>query len=52
MNGFLLKPLNGVSMNKSRFLRTLAVLAIVAVAFLALYEVDLIGILKRLHGIQ
>ena len=39
-------------MNKSRIVRTLVVLAIVAVAALALYEVDLIGILKRLHGIE
>ena len=39
-------------MNKSRILRTLVVLAIVAVAIVALYEVDLIGLLKRLHGLQ
>jgi hypothetical protein len=37
-------------MNKSRVLRTLLVLAIVAV--FALYQVDLIGVLKRLHGLQ
>ena len=37
-------------MNKSRILRTLVVLAIVAVAVVALYEVDLIGVIKRLHG--
>ncbi len=39
-------------MNKSRVLRTLLVLAIVAVAVFALYQVDLIGVLKRLHGMQ
>ncbi len=39
-------------MNKSRLLRTLVVLAIVAVAVVALYEVDLIGVIKRLHGMQ
>jgi len=39
-------------MNKSRILRTLVVLAIVAVAVVALYEVDLIGVIKRLHGMQ
>ena len=39
-------------MNKSRLLRTLVVLAIVAVATVALYEVDLLGAIKRLHGIQ
>ena len=39
-------------MNKSRFLRTLLVLAIIAVAVFALYQVDLIGVLKRLHGMQ
>ena len=39
-------------MNKSRILRTLVVLAVVAVAILALYEVDLVGVLKRLHGMQ
>ena len=39
-------------MNKSRFLRTLLVLAIVAAAAFALHQVDLIGVLKRLHGMQ
>ena len=39
-------------MNKSRIVRILVVLAIVGVAALALYEVDLIGLLKRLHGLQ
>ena len=39
-------------MNKSRILRTLLVLAVVAVAVFALYQVDLIGVLKRLHGMQ
>jgi hypothetical protein len=39
-------------MNKSRVLRALLVLAIVAVAVYALYQVDLIGVLKRLHGMQ
>ena len=39
-------------MNKSRLQRTLLVLAIVAAAVLALYQVDLIGALKRLHGMQ
>ena len=39
-------------MNKSRLLRTLLVLAVVAVAVFALYQVDLIGVLKRLHGMQ
>ncbi len=39
-------------MKKSRIVRTLVVLAVVAVAIVALYEVDLIGILKRLHGIE
>ena len=37
-------------MNKSRLLRTLVVLAIVAVALFALYQVDLLGMLRRLHG--
>jgi hypothetical protein len=37
-------------MNKSRLLRTLVVLAIVAVALFALYQVDLLGTLRRLHG--
>ena len=39
-------------MIKSRVLRTLLVLAIIAVAVFALYQVDLIGVLKRLHGMQ
>ncbi len=39
-------------MNKSRVLRTLLVLAVVAIAIVALYQVDLIGMLKRLHGMQ
>ncbi len=39
-------------MNKSRILRTLLVLAIAAAAVFALYQVDLIGALKRLHGMQ
>ncbi len=39
-------------MNKSRLVRTLLVLALVAVAVLALCQVDLIGVLKRLHGMQ
>ncbi len=39
-------------MNKSRLLRTLLVLAIVVVVVFALYQVDLIGALKRLHGMQ
>lgn len=37
-------------MNKSRILRTLVVLALVAVAVVALYQVDLLGLLRRLHG--
>ena len=36
-------------MNKSRILRTLVVLALVAAA-VALYQVDLLGLLRRLHG--
>ena len=39
-------------MNKSRLLSTLLVLAIVAAAVFALYQVDLISALKRLHGMQ
>ena len=39
-------------MNKSRLLRTLLVLAIVVAVVFALYQVDLIGALKRLHGMQ
>jgi hypothetical protein len=38
-------------MNKSRLLRTLVVLVAVAGALFALYQVDLIGLVKRLHGI-
>lgn len=38
-------------MNKSRIQRTLLVLAIAAAVF-ALYQVDLLSVLKRLHGIQ
>ena len=37
-------------MNKSRVLRTLVVLAIIVVAFVALREFDLLGALRRLHG--
>ena len=37
-------------MNKSRILRTLAVLALVAAAVFAFYQVDLLGLLRRLHG--
>ena len=39
-------------MNKSRLLRTLVVLVGVAGAIFALYQVDVIGLIKRLHGIQ
>jgi hypothetical protein len=39
-------------MNKSRLLRILLVLAIAAAAVFALYQVDLIGALKRLHGMR
>jgi hypothetical protein len=39
-------------MNKSRIFRTLLVLAIAAAAVFALYQVDLIGAIKRLHGMQ
>ena len=39
-------------MNKSRLLRTVVVLVALAGAIFALYQVDLIGILKRLHGIE
>ena len=39
-------------MNKSRFLRALLLLVVVAVAVFALTQVDLIGVLKRLHGMQ
>ena len=37
-------------MNKSRLLRTLVVLAIVVVAIVALRQFDLIGAIRRLHG--
>jgi len=37
-------------MNKSRILRTLVVLALVVVAVVALVQVDLLGVLRRLHG--
>ena len=36
-------------MNKFHILRTLVVLALVA-AVVALYQVDLLGLLRRLHG--
>lgn len=37
-------------MNKARILRTLVVLALVVAAAVALYQVDLLGLLRRLHG--
>ena len=37
-------------MNKSRLLRTLVVLAIVVVAVVVLTQVDLLGLLRQLHG--
>ena len=39
-------------MSKSKFLRPLPVLVIVAVVIFALDQIDLIGVLKRLHGLQ
>jgi len=38
-------------MNRSRLQRALLVLAIVAAVF-ALYQVDLLGAIKRMHGMQ
>ncbi len=37
-------------MNRARVLRILAVLAIVAAAVFALHQVDLFGLIRRLHG--
>ena len=37
-------------MNKSRVLRTLAVLALILVVVVALRQFDLLGVLRRLHG--
>jgi hypothetical protein len=37
-------------MTKSRVLRTLAVVALVAAAIVALNQFDLLGLLRRLHG--
>jgi hypothetical protein len=37
-------------MNKSRLLRTLVVLAVIVVAIVALRQFDLLGALRRLHG--
>ena len=37
-------------MNKSRILRALVVVALIAVAVAALSQFDLLGALKRLHG--
>ena len=39
-------------MNKSRLLRTLLLLSIAAAAVFALYQVDLVSAIKRLHGMQ
>jgi preprotein translocase subunit SecE len=39
-------------MNRSRLQRTLLVLAIVAAVVFALYQVDLLTALRRLHGMQ
>ncbi len=37
-------------MNKSRILRTLVVVALIAVVIAAMSQFDLLGALKRLHG--
>jgi len=37
-------------MNKTRLLRTLVVLALIAVVVAAASQFDLLGALKRLHG--
>jgi len=37
-------------MNKTRLLRTLVVLALIAVVVAAASQFDLLGTLKRLHG--
>ena len=37
-------------MTKSRVLRTLVVVAVIAVAIVALNQFDLLGALRRLHG--
>jgi hypothetical protein len=37
-------------MNKSRLLRTLVVVALIAVVIAAMSQFDLLGALKRLHG--
>ena len=37
-------------MNKNRLLRTLIILVLVAAAIAALYQFDLLGALRRLHG--
>jgi hypothetical protein len=39
-------------MNKSRVLRTLVVLAVVALVLVAMHEFDLLGVLRRLHGMD
>ena len=37
-------------MNKTRLLRTLVIVALIAAALAALYQLDLLGALRRLHG--
>ena len=37
-------------MNKSRVLRTLVVLVVIGVAIVAFRQFDLLGALRRLHG--
>jgi len=37
-------------MNKSRLLRTLVVVAVIAIVIVAASQFDLLGALKRLHG--
>ena len=37
-------------MTKTRLLRTLVIVALIAAATAALYQFDLLGALRRLHG--
>jgi hypothetical protein len=37
-------------MNKTRLLRTLVIVALIAAAIVALHRFDLLGALRRLHG--
>ena len=37
-------------MNKIRLLRTLVIVALIAAVIAALYQFDLLGALRRLHG--